>query len=178
MDALECMLSRRSCRAFTDEMPPHEVLERVCKAGTYAPTGHGKQSPLIVAVTNRQVRDRLMRLNADVMRLSHSLPEGFDPFYGAPIVLLVLADAEVVTHEFDGCSVIANLLNAAHACGLASCWVHRAGEVVASDEGRALMRELGIDDRYVGIDHVVVGYAAGREGSVAPRKEDYVRWVV
>ena len=178
MEALECMKTRRSCRAYSDRMPSREVLERICEAGTYAPTGHGKQSPLIVAVTNREVRNRLSAMNAKVMSKMHPLPDGFDPFYGAPVVLLVLADADVVTHMYDGCSVITNLLNAAHACGLASCWVHRAKEEAESEEGRALLRELGIDDRYVGIDHVILGYPAQEQPTAAaPRKADYVRWV-
>lgn len=175
MDALECLQTRRSCRAFTDVMPPREVIETICRAGTFAPTGRGSQSPLIVAVTNKEVRDRLMRLNADIMHGSHG--DWPDPFYGAPVVLLVLSDSEVPTHFHDGCSVIANLLNAAHACGLGSCWIHRAKEEAACAEGRALLRELGVADRYVGVDHVVVGYAAKPAAPAAPRKADYVRWV-
>ncbi|MBQ8703895.1 MAG: nitroreductase [Bacteroidales bacterium] len=177
MEALECMKTRRSCRAYSDRMPSREVLERICEAGTYAPSGHGKQSPLIVAVTNRAMRDRLSALNADIMRRTHPLPEGFDPFYGAPVVLLVLADSRVVTHMYDGCAVVTNLLNAAHACGLASCWVHRAKEEGESEEGRALLREWGIGDEYVGVDHVILGYPAATPSTVAPRKADYVRWV-
>ena len=177
MEAFECMKTRRSCRAYSDRVPSREVLERICEAGTYAPTGHGKQSPLIVAVTNREVRNRLSALNAKVMSKIHPIPDGFDPFYGAPVVLLVLADADVVTHMYDGCSVIANLLNAAHACGVASCWIHRAKEEFESDEGRALLRELGIEGNYVGVDHVILGYPAKELPSAAPRKADYVRWV-
>lgn len=177
MDALECMTTRRSCRAYSDRMPSREVLERICEAGTYAPTGHGKQSPLIVAVTNRELRDRLSGLNAKVMSRIHPIPDGFDPFYGAPVVLVVLADADVVTHMYDGCSVIANLLNAAHACGLASCWIHRAKEEFESEEGRALLHELGIEGNYVGVDHVILGYPVQELPSAAPRKADYVRWV-
>lgn len=177
MDALECMMTRRSCRAFTDRMPSREVLERICEAATYAPTGHGKQSPLILAVTDRDVRNRLMHLNAKVMSAVHPIPDGFDPFYGAPVVMVVLADADVVTHMYDGCSVIANLLNAAHACGLASCWIHRAKEEFESEEGRALLHELGIEGNYVGVDHIVLGYPAKELPPAAPRKADYVRWV-
>ena len=173
MEAIECLTTRRSCRAYTEQMPPRELIERVCLAGTYAPTGRGKQSPLIVAVTDREVRDRLSRLNAQIMCGA----DGPDPFYGAPVVLLVLADSTVPTHIYDGCSVIANLLNAAQACGLASCWIHRAKEECESDEGRALLRELGIGDNYVGIDHVVLGYPAKELPPAAPRKADYVRWV-
>lgn len=178
MDALECMKTRRSCRAYSDRIPSRDVLERVCEAGTYAPTGHGKQSPLIVAVTNRAMRDRLSAMNARIMSRIHPLPDGFDPFYGAPVVLLVLADADVVTHMYDGCSVITNLLNAAHACGLASCWIHRAKEEFEDPEGRALLHELGIEGNYVGVDHVVLGYPAKEQPTAAaPRKADYVRWV-
>lgn len=178
MDALECMKTRRSCRAYSDRIPSRDVLERVCEAGTYAPTGHGKQSPLIVAVTNRAMRDRLSAMNARIMIRIHPLPDGFDPFYGAPVVLLVLADADVVTHMYDGCSVITNLLNAAHACGLASCWIHRAKEEFEDPEGRALLHELGIEGNYVGVDHVVLGYPAKEQPTAAaPRKADYVRWV-
>ena len=179
MDALDCIRTRRSCRAFTDQLPPREVLERICQAGTYAPTGHGKQSPLIVAITNRTVRDRLSALNAQIWStLSANRPaEGFDPFYGAPVVLWVLADERINTYMYDGCSVVTTLLDAAHACGLASCWIHRAKEESESPEGRALLRELGVDDHYVGVDHVVLGYPAKELPAAMPRKADYVRWV-
>lgn len=177
MDALECITTRRSCRAYNDRMPSREVLERICEAGTYAPTGHGKQSPLIVAITDRAVRDRLSALNARIMSQAHPLPDGFDPFYGAPVVLWVLADSRVPTYMYDGCSVVTTLLDAAHACGLASCWIHRAKEESESDEGRALLRELGVDDCYIGVDHVVLGYPAATLPPAAPRKTDYVRWV-
>ena len=167
MDALECLTTRRSCRAFTDQMPPRELIARICETGTYAPTGHGKQSPLIVAITNRDLRDRLSRMNARIWSsLSPNHPaEGFDPFYGAPVVLLVLADSAVTT-----------LLNAAHACGLGSCWIHRARQEFESPAGRQMLRDLGIGDNYVGIDHVVLGYPAKPLPPALPRKADYVRW--
>lgn len=177
MEALECITTRRSCRAYTDQMPPREVLERICQAGTFAPTGHGKQSPLIVAITNRAVRDRLSALNAHIMSQVHPLPNRFDPFYGAPVVLWVLADSRVPTYMYDGCSVVTTLLDAAHACGLASCWVHRAKEESECEEGRALLRELGVDDHFIGVDHVILGYPANPLAPAAPRKADYVRWV-
>lgn len=178
MEAIECLTTRRSCRAFLSDMPPRELIARVCEAGTYAPTGHGKQSPLIVAVTNPRLRDRLSRMNARIWSaLSPKHPaEGFDPFYGAPVVLLVLADADVTTHFEDGCAVVTTLLNAAHACGLASCWIHRARQEFESPEGQAILRELGIEGRYVGIDHVVLGYPAKPLPPAQQRKPDYVRW--
>lgn len=179
--ALDNMKARRSCRAFLPDMPSRELIAKVCEAGTWAPTGHGKQSPLIVAVTNRELRDRLSAMNARIwnelkMQRSEKPLEGFDPFYGAPAVLVVLANRKVPTYFYDGCAVLTNLANAAEAVGLASCWIHRAKEEFDSEEGKAILAELGIDGDYEGIDHLVVGYPAKAIPTPLPRKADYVRW--
>lgn len=176
--ALENMTTRRSCRAYTAEMPPRELVERVCQAGTYAPTGHGKQSPIILAISNKELRDRLSRLNAQIWAKvgGHELPPDFDPFYGAPVVLVVLADRNVVTAQYDGCSVLCQLVNAANAVGLASCWIHRAKEEFESPEGKALLREMGVEGDYIGIGHCILGYAAKEPAPALPRKKDYVRY--
>ena len=172
-EILNCMETRRSVRGFKpDAMPADELIEQVTKAGTYAPTGMGAQSPVIVAVTNREVRDRLSKLNAGVLGTQS------DPFYGAPVVLVVLADRSRPTYLYDGSLVMGNLMNAAHAVGLGSCWIHRAREVFASDEGKALLAEWGIEGDYEGIGHCVVGYPAeGQPKAAKPRKPGYVRWV-
>lgn len=181
-EALNNMKARRSCRAFTSEIPPREMIERICEAGTWAPTGHGKQSPLIVAITRKELRDRLSAMNGRIwnelkVQRGEKPTEGFDPFYGAPVVLLVLADRRVPTYLYDGCAVITNLANAAHAVGLASCWIHRAKEEFDSEEGKKILKELGIEGDYEGIDHLVVGYPAKTIPSPLPRKTDYIRWV-
>ncbi len=175
------MKARRSCRAFLPDMPAKELIARVCEAGTWAPTGHGKQSPLIVAVTNRELRDRLSAMNARIwnelkVQRGEKPLDGFDPFYGAPVVLVVLADRKVPTYLYDGCAVMTNLANAAEAVGLASCWIHRAKEEFYSDEGRQILRDLGIEGDYEGIDHLVLGLPAKPAATPLPRKADYVRW--
>ena len=149
---------------------PQDVLERIVEAGTYAATGMGKQSPIIVAVTNRALRDRLSRMNAAVMGGSG------DPFYGAPVVLVVLADKSIGTHVYDGSLVMGNLMLAAHAEGVASCWIHRAKEEFESEEGRQILRDLGIEGDYEGIGHCILGYADGEEPQPKPRKTSYVYW--
>lgn len=177
------MKARRSCRAFSSQMPERELIEKVCEAGTWAPTGHGKQSPIIVAITNKTLRDRLSAMNGriwsalKVQRGETPALEGFDPFYGAPVVLLVLADRRVPTYLYDGCAVLTNLANATEAVGLASCWIHRAKEEFDSEEGKAILKELGIEGDYEGIDHLVLGYPAKSIPSPLPRKADYIRWV-
>ena len=159
------MKARRSCRAFSSQMPERALIEKVCEAGTWAPTGHGKQSPIIVAITRKGLRDKLSEMNARIwneltVQRGGTPHEGIDPFYGAPVVLLVLADRKVPTYLYDGCAVLTNLANAAEAVGLASCWIHRAKEEFDSEEGKALLRELGIEGDYEGIDHLVLGYPA------------------
>lgn len=181
-EVLDCLKTRRSCRAFSDRMPEREVLEAVLEAGTYAPTGHGLQSPLILAVTDRAMRDRLSAMNSRIwnelsLQRGSAPKAGFDPFYGAPVVLVVLADRSVRTWHYDGCSVLCQLANAAHAAGLDSCWIHRAKEEFDSEEGKAILRELGIEGDYEGIGHIVLGYRAKELPPAMPRKEGYVRWV-
>ena len=179
---LDNMKARRSCRAFSSDVPDRGLIEKVCEAGTWAPTGHGKQSPLIVAITNKALRDRLSAMNARIwnelkVQRGEKPLEGFDPFYGAPVVLLVLADRKVPTYLYDGCAVLTNMANAAEAVGLASCWIHRAKEEFDSEEGKTILKELGIEGDYEGIDHLILGYPAKPIPSPLPRKSDYVRFV-
>lgn len=170
MDAMQNLLTRRSVRQYKEDPIPQDVLERIVEAGTYAATGMGKQSPIIVAVTNRALRDRLSRMNAAVMGGSG------DPFYGAPVVLVVLADKSIGTHVYDGSLVMGNLMLAAHAEGVSSCWIHRAKEEFESEEGRQILRGLGIEGDYEGIGHCILGYADGEEPQPKPRKASYVYW--
>ena len=169
--ALELLLTRRSVRKFKPDMPPEDAIAQIVQAGTYAPTGMGRQSPIILAVTNREMRDRLSRWNAEIMGTDR------DPFYGAPVVLVVLADKSIPTHVYDGSLVMGNLMLAAHALGLGSCWIHRAKEEFESEEGKALLKQWGIQGDYEGIGHCVLGYRADAVPAPAPRKENYVYYV-
>ena len=170
-ETLENLKTRRSIRAYQDSVPDMNLLKQVIEAGTYAPTGKGSQSPIIVAVTDRETRDYLSKLNAGIMGTSG------DPFYGAPAVLVVLADKSVPTYLYDGSLVMGNLLNAAHAVGLGSCWIHRAKEVFDSEEGKALLKKWGIEGDYEGIGNCIIGYPAQEAPQPKPRKADYVYYV-
>ncbi|WP_019239032.1 MULTISPECIES: nitroreductase [Enorma] len=169
MNTLEALTTRRSCRSYLPDPVPADLIDQILEAGTFAPTGMGRQSPIIVAITNKEVRDELSRLNAAVMGGED------DPFYGAPAVLVVLARKDVGTHVYDGSLVMGNMLNAAHELGLGSCWIHRAKEEFETAEGRAILSRLGIDvDEYEGIGNCIVGYAAAPAQEAAPRKADYI----
>jgi nitroreductase len=150
-----------------------EELKAIVKAGTYAATGMGRQSPLIIAVTDKNLRDQI----SDENRKIGGWGEGFDPFYGAPVILIVLADKSVPTHVYDGSLVMGNLMNAAESLGVASIWIHRAKEEFDSDFGKNILKKLGISGEYEGIGHCALGYAAEPASAPAARKDNYVYYV-
>jgi nitroreductase len=150
-----------------------EELKAIVKAGTFAATGMGRQSPLIIAVTDKNLRDRI----SDENRKIGGWGEGFDPFYGAPVILIVLADKSVPTHVYDGSLVMGNLMNAAESLGVASIWIHRAKEEFDSDFGKNILKKLGISGEYEGIGHCALGYAAEPANAPAARKDNYVYYV-
>ena len=170
-DVLETIKSRRSIRKYKSDMVPQDKMEKIIEAGTYAATGMGKQSPIIVAVTNKELRDKLSAMNAKIMGTNT------DPFYGAPVVLIVLADKSRPTYLYDGSLVMGNLMLEAEAQGLGSCWIHRAKEEFESEEGKEILKSLGIEGDYEGIGHCVLGFADGPAPKAAPRKDSYVYYV-
>ena len=170
---LEDLKTRRSVRAYIpDKMPEKELLDRIIKAEKYTNKGRGMKSPIIIAVTDKAVRDKLSHMNAEIMGTDS------DPFYGAPVVLIVLADRKFPTYIYDGTLVMGNLLNATHAVGLAGCWIHRAKEIFNSAEGKAMLKEWGIEGDYEGIGNCIIGYpATDTQTAQKPRKPDYVHYV-
>lgn len=159
----EDLLTRRSVRKYSDRPVEDEKLDKVLTAGLYAPTGMNNQAPVLVAVRDKETRDRLSRMNAAVMGASG------DPFYGAPCVIVVLSDPERMTWVEDGSLVLGNLMNAAHSLGLGSCWIHRAKECFDTPEGKALLRAWGVPENYRGVGNCILGYAA-EEPETKPRK--------
>lgn len=163
--------TRRSVKRYLDKEVPSELIRQIVEAGTYAPTGMNRQSPVILAVTNPELRNRLSRMNAQILGTDH------DPFYGAPVVLVVLARKDVNTRVYDGSLVMQNLMLAAHSLGLGSCWIHRAKETFESEDGKAILHSLGITEDLEGIGNCVIGYAApDAVKPQSPRKEGYVVW--
>ena len=167
-EALQNLMTRRSIRSYQPKQVEKELLEQVLQAGIYAPTGGGRQTPVIVAVQDEKTVQQLSRMNAAIMGAKS------DPFYGAPTVLVVLAERSRGTYLLDGASVITTLLNAAHAVGLGSCWIHRAKEEFESEEGKALLKQWGIEGDFEGVGHVILGYPAGEAPEPAPRKANYI----
>ena len=166
-ETLKVLETRRSCRNFKPDMVKEEDLKAILEAGTYAATGMGMQSPIIIAVTDKATRDALSAANAKIA----GMPEGTDPFYGAPVILIVLAKKDVVA------LVMGNLMNAAKSLGVDSIWIHRAKEEFESEIGRDILAKLGITDEYEGIGHCALGYAAAPLNDPAPRKDNYVYYI-
>lgn len=165
-DILNVLKSRRSCRSFDGRTVEKEKLNAILEAGTYAPTGMGRQSPIMVAVQDKETITKLSKMNAAIMGTDG------DPFYGAATVIIVLADKNMPTYLYDGSLVMGNLMNAAEALGVNSCWIHRAKEEFESEEGKAMLKAWGIEGDYEGIGHCVLGY--GEKIPAKPRKEDYI----
>mgnify|MGYP002514002524 CR=1 FL=1 len=164
------ILSRRSCKAYRNEMPTKEQLDTVIEAGLYAASGRNLQGAIMLCVTDRALRDRLSALNAAVMGAQG------DPFYNAPAVIVVLADKTVRTSVYDGSLVMGNLMLAAHSIGLGSCWIHRAKEEFEMPEYRELLKTLGFNEEYEGIGNCIVGYA-DMQPAEKPRKENWVYYI-
>ena len=167
-ETLQTLETRRSCRAYKPEQITKEELEAVLRAGTFAPSAMNRQSAKIVVVQDAETRAQLTRMNAAVMGNTG------DPMYGAPTILVVLADANARCGVQDGSLVMGNLMNAAAAIGLGSCWINRAKEEFETEEGKALLKKWGIEGDYIGVGHCILGYPTEEPRPAAPRKPDYI----
>jgi len=175
-EVLQALKTRRSIRSYKKEQIKDEELKAVLEAGTFAPNAMGRQDSWIVAVQNPEIRDELMRMNAKVMGATS------DPYYGAPTIVLVFgSDPQKWRNSFqDGSLVLGNMMNAAYAIGLGSCWINRETEMFSTEEGKALMRKMGIPEELIskgltGIGALALGYPEGEPRAPKPRKENYYR---
>lgn len=167
-ETVKVLTTRRSVRSYSGRRVEKEILEEIMEAGMYAPSGMGRQSAVMVAVTDPERVYDLSIMNAAVLGADS------DPFYGAPAVIVVFADSTVNTYIEDGSLVMGNLMNAAHSLGVDSCWIHRAREVFETAEGKALMKKWGIDEKYKGIGNCILGYTDKPVPAAKPRKGDFI----
>ncbi len=167
----EIIMTRRSVKKYLPDMPAREDIEAVIDAGLAAASGRNLQASVIIAVTNKEIRDRLSKANAAVMGASG------DPFYGAPCVLVVLGDKKAHTYVYDGSLTLGNMMLAAHERGLGSCWIHRAKEVMAEPQWQEWIRSLGLEGEYEGIGNLTLGYLDGEYPDPKERKENRVVFV-
>lgn len=172
-EVLEKLKSRRSIRKYKPDAIPQDILDQIIKAGLYAANGMGYQNTIIVQVTNKDIRDKISKMNCEI----GGWKEGFDPFYGAPAMLIVLAKKDWANRVYDGSLVMGNLMLAAHELGVGSCWIHRAKEEFETEWGKELLKSLGIEEEYEGIGHCALGYAEGNIPKTVPRKENRVFYV-
>ena len=150
---LEVIKKRRACRKFSSKPIEQEKIKEVVEAGLLAPSGKNLQTPVVIAISDKKTRDELMEINRRIMGI-----EGIDPFYGAPTVLLVIANKQGISIH-DGAACIENMLLEATNQGLGSCWIHRAKEEIELPEVKKLLSFTGLDfDNYIGVGHVIIGY--------------------
>ena len=170
---LHALCTRRSVRSYNSTKPvEQEKIQAVLTAGQYAPTGMNRMPTKFVVIRNPEMLHQLSNQNAEIMGATDR-----DPFYGAPVAILVLVDSTVHTWVEDGSLAMGAMLNAAYAVGLGSCWIHRAKETFEREEGKAILKELGIEGDYEGIGNCVIGYAKEPAKDAAPRKTDYVHYI-
>ncbi|MBE5807840.1 MAG: nitroreductase family protein [Clostridiales bacterium] len=172
-EILNAIKSRRSIRTFKPDMPFREDIQKVIESGLYAPSGRGGQAAIIVAVTDKAMRDRIAEDNRQI----GGWQEGFDPFYGAPVILIVLRDKNWPTSIYDGSLVLGNMMLAAHALGLGGIWIHRAKEEFERDDYKALLKDLGVEGDYEGVGHCALGFIDGEPPKAADRKPGRVYWI-
>lgn len=172
-EVLERMKERRSVRKYKPDMVPQEIIDQIIEAGLYAASGKGEQAAIVIQVTNKELRDKIAKMNQEI----GGWEDGFDPFYGAPVILIVLGRKDWPTHVYDGSLVMGNLMLAAHDFGIGSCWIHRAKEEFDSQWGKDLLKSLGIEGDYEGIGHCALGYADGETPKAAARKENRVFYI-
>lgn len=172
-DVLQKMETRRSIRKFKGDMVPQDIMDKIIEAGLYAASGHGEQNTIMIQVTNKELRDKISQLNCKI----GGWKEGFDPFYGAPAMIIVLAKKSWPNRVYDGSLVMGNLMLAAHELGIGSCWIHRAKEEFEMDWGKELLKSLGIEEEYEGIGHCALGYVDGEYPKTPARKPNRVFYV-
>lgn len=170
---LDAIKERRSIRKFKTDIVPQKLLDQVIEAGLYAPNGMGYQNTIILQITNKRLRDEISELNCKIGGWN----PGFDPFYGAPAMLIVLAKKDWANRIYDGSLVMGNLMLASHELGLGSCWIHRVKEEFETEWGKQLLKSLGIEEEYEGIGHCAIGYIAGDYPKAPKRKENRIFYI-
>lgn len=168
-ETLKTIRERRSIRKYKAEQIKPQELDAILEAGTWAPTGQGRQSPVMVVVQDAETISCLSKANAAIQG-----NPGADPFYGAPTAVVVLADGENPNWLKDGSLVMGNLMLAAQSLGVGSCWINRCTEFFDTDEGKALLDKWGLDRKHRGVGICILGYADGPAPAPRPRKEGYI----
>ncbi len=172
-ETLKNLIERRSIKKYKNDKINTSLLNQILEAGTYAANGRGIQGTSIVAIQNTDLVRKLEVMNAEVMGNPNA-----KPFYNAPTVVVVFGDTSTNTFVEDGSLVIGNLMNAAYALGVDSCWIHRARQVFESEEGKKLKHEWGVEDKYAGIGFCILGYRDCDFPFPKPRKDDFVRIIL
>ena len=172
-EIIKAMMERRSIRKFKSDMVSKKDIDEIIEAGLYAANGMGRQAVITVAVTNKELRDKIAEDNRKI----GGWDKGFDPFYGAPVILIVLAEKDWRNRVYDGSLVIGNMMLAAHSLGLGSIWIHRAKEEFETEEYKKLLKDIGVQGEWEGIGHCAIGYIDGDIPKPAPRKENRVYFI-
>lgn len=184
MELLELMKHRRSIRRYEDRQISREDLEKVIRAGLFAPSAGGGQRSLIAAVYNPALAEKIGRLNVACMdrsrlmgsHVSAEQPSIIDDptiqsgFYGAPTVCVIFAQKNFLYSVPDAYCCAENMVLEATELGLASCIVARGEETFAGSEGKAFLQQWNIPENYEAMCFVLLGYCRGEYPAEKPRR--------
>lgn len=165
-------MSRRSIRSFNDKPVGQAELDAIVQAGLYAPSAMNRQPAIMVVLQNKQAIRAAEELNARILGGANATP-----FYGAGTVILVFSNREVHSAVEDASLCLGNLMNAAHAVGVSSCWIHRIKQSFELEEGVALCKQWGVPENYMGVGACILGYTDQAQPAPAPRAEHRVLYV-
>ena len=172
-EVLKAIKERRSIRRFKSEMPDKKTIDEIVEAGLYAPNGKGLQATISLVVTNRQLREKLVIANREI----GGYEQDVDPFFNAPVIIIVLAKKDNPNCRYDGALVMGNMLLAAHALGLGGIWINRARQEFETDEFKSILTDLGIEGEWEGVGHCAIGFIDGELPKAAPRKDGRVYYI-
>ena len=173
MNTIEAINSRRSCKNFDPERPvPADIVQKIVDAGTKAASGMNKQAAKIIVINNKEVRDTIVKLNAEIMERP-----GTDTFYGAQQIICVVGNTDVYTYIYDGSLVLGNMMLAAEELEIGSCWIHRAKQFFEMPEGKEVLKQAGLEGNYEGIGNLAIGYALGDKRPDPAINPDYIKYI-
>ena len=184
-ETLTTILKRRSIRQYQPDQIKEEELQSILEAGKFAPSGMGcqawhftaVQNPDALKLINRFAREFMLHCGNPELE-EKAKPEDFSALYNAPTLIIISGEEKTRTSQYNCAFALSNMFLAAKSLGIGSCFIFAAGASLNdNEEGKAVMKALGVPDGYRVYAAGAFGYPAGELPEAAPRKEGTVNIV-
>ncbi|MEM2514300.1 MAG: nitroreductase family protein [Candidatus Bathyarchaeia archaeon] len=182
-ETIKVIKNRRSIRKFKPGPIPEEYLKEILECAILAPNARNQQKWHFTVIQNKEIiakmtsilRENLLKSGIDFL-VERVKDPNFNPFGGAPVVILITADKSARFVEFDCAAAAENIMIAAESLGLGSHVMAMTEFIFMSDEGRDLKKELGVPEGYEHICTVALGYK-DESPPPKPRRKDVINFV-